>query len=94
MTYGFAAWQSGLCFIAGLLFTLCGIYGGGVFSDWVADYFTKRNGGIREPEMRLPALMLGLIASPVGLLLYGFGIEHKLHWIVPTLGLGFCKIHR
>lgn len=89
--YGFNSWQSGLCFISGLLFTLTGIYFGGTISDVVADYFTNRNGGIREPEMRLPAMTIGLICAPLGLILYGVGIEEKLHWIVPTLGLGFCK---
>ena len=87
--YGFSSWQSGLCFISVLLFTLAGIFFGGTVSDYVADFFTKRNGGIREPEMRLPAMTIGLICSPLGLVLYGVGIEHKLHWIVPTLGLGF-----
>ncbi|THZ16518.1 MFS transporter [Aureobasidium pullulans] len=91
-TYGFSSWQSGLCFISGLLFTLAGIFFGGTVSDYVADYFTKRNGGIREPEMRLPAMTIGLICSPLGLILYGVGIEQKLHWIVPTLGLGFLSI--
>lgn len=90
-TYNFAAWQSGLCFISGLVGSLLGIGGGGYISDLVANYLTTRNGGIREPEMRLPAITLGLIASPLGLLLYGVGIANKLHWICPTLGLGFCK---
>jgi MFS family permease len=89
--YGFAAWQSGLCFISGFLFTMAGIFGGGVLSDWIADYFTKRNNGLREPEMRLPAVTLGLVCAPLGLALYGSGIEHELHWIVPTLGLGFLS---
>ena len=91
-TYNFAAWQSGLCFISGLTGSLLGIGGGGWFSDKVANYLTKRNGGIREPEMRLPAIMLGLIASPLGLVLYGVGVNNKLHWICPTLGLGFRKL--
>jgi hypothetical protein len=90
-TYGFTAWQSGLCFISGFLFTMAGIFGGGMLSDWVADYFTKRNNGIREPEMRLPAVTIGLVCSPLGLILYGLGIEKQLHWIVPTLGLGFLS---
>lgn len=89
--YGFAAWQSGLCFISGLIGTMFGIFFGGTVSDMVADFFTKRNGGIREPEMRLPAMTIGLICAPLGLILYGVGIDNKLHWIVPTLGLGFCK---
>ncbi|OJJ05802.1 hypothetical protein ASPVEDRAFT_153959 [Aspergillus versicolor CBS 583.65] len=87
-TYGFEAWQSGLCFIAGLVGCLFGTFAGGPFSDWVADYFTKRNGGIREPEMRLPAIIPSIIAAPLSLLLYGFGIANQWHWIVPTIGLG------
>jgi len=53
-----------------------------------ADFFTKRNGGIREPEMRLPAMMISFIASPLACVLYGVGIDRRLHWMVPTVGLG------
>lgn len=86
--YGFEAWQSGLCFFAGVIGALLGIFFGGNLSDWVADYFTRRNGGIREPEMRLPAIMISLITGPLSLVLYGVGIEKGMHWIVPTLGIG------
>ena len=90
-TYGFKSWQSGLCFISGMIGTLFGILGGGWFSDWVADFFTRRNNGIREPEMRLPAITLALVASPLALVLYGCGIEYQWHWIVPTFSLGLCQ---
>ena len=89
--YNFEAYQAGLCYIAAILGSAVGILLGGPLSDWVADYFTKRNGGIREPEMRLPAMILACIASPLALLLYGFGIQEKMHWIVPTLGLFFSR---
>jgi len=91
-TYGFEAWQAGLTFFAGLIGALLGILLGGYFSDWVADQFTKRNGGIREPEMRLPAIMIGAITGPLALALYGCGIKYKLHWMVPTLGIGFSTL--
>ena len=90
--YGFEAWQSGLCFFAAIIGALFGILFGGHLSDWVADYFTQRNGGIREPEMRLPAIMISVITGPLALVLYGVGIKYKLHWIVPTLGIGFSKL--
>ena len=90
-TYGFQPWQSGLCFIAGIIGSLLGIFAGGWCSDWTANFLTKRNNGIREPEMRLPSMTLGLIASPLALILYGVGIQNKLHWMVPTLGLGLCE---
>lgn len=89
--YNFEPWQIGLCFIAAVIGSLAGIPAGGQLGDAVADYFTGRNGGIREPEMRLPAMMPSLITTPLGLVLYGVGIEHKLHWMCPTIGLGLCK---
>ena len=77
-TYNFSSLESGLCFISGLIFTMLGLFGGGMASDFTADFFTKRNGGIREPEMRLPAIMIGLITTPLGLVLYGVGIDKSL----------------
>ena len=32
-----------------------------------------------------------LITAPLALILYGIGIQHQLHWICPTIGLGLCK---
>ncbi|KAA8635259.1 hypothetical protein SMACR_01633 [Sordaria macrospora] len=90
-TYGFASWQVGLCFISGIIGALLGIPAGGQLGDKVADWFTKRNGGVRDPEMRLPAMLPSLITTPLALVLYGVGIEHKLHWIVPTIGLGLLN---
>lgn len=89
--YGFSAWQSGLCFVSAIVGLIFGIFLGGIFSDAVADYFTKRNGGLREPEMRLPAIMISCITAPLALVLYGVGIEYNLHWICPTVGIGLRK---
>lgn len=91
-TYGFEAWQSGLCFFSAVIGCFIGIFLGGNFSDWVADYFTRRNRGIREPEFRLPAIMIGAITGPLALTLYGCGIHWQMHWIVPTLGIGLSKL--
>lgn len=90
--YGFEAWQAGLCFFAAVIGAFLGIIFGGYLSDWVANYFTTRNGGIREPEMRLPAITIGLIAGPLALVLYGVGINNRLNWIVPTIGIGLSKL--
>ncbi|GAW15966.1 hypothetical protein ANO14919_053880 [Xylariales sp. No.14919] len=89
--YGFVAWQVGLAFISAILGSLIGIPAGGQLGDLIADWFTRRNGGIREPEMRLPAIALSLITTPLALVLYGVGIQKKLHWICPTIGLGLLN---
>ncbi|KAK9776910.1 putative Major facilitator superfamily (MFS) profile domain-containing protein [Seiridium cardinale] len=89
--YGFEPWQIGLCFIAAIIGSLLGIPAGGQLADMTADWFTKRNGGIRVPEMRLPAMTLCLVTAPLSLILYGVGIEKQLHWICPTIGLGLLN---
>ncbi|KPM42917.1 hypothetical protein AK830_g3653 [Neonectria ditissima] len=89
--YGFKAYQAGLCFTASLISSLIGVFFGGHLSDMVADYFTKRNGGIREPEMRLPAMIVSMVTGPLALVLYGVGIGKELHWMVPTIGLGLLN---
>ncbi|KAK0630021.1 major facilitator superfamily domain-containing protein [Bombardia bombarda] len=86
-TYGFESWQVGLCFIGAVIGSILGIPAGGQLGDVIADWFTRRNGGVRDPEMRLPAMIPCLIAAPLALILYGVGIEHKLHWMCPTIGL-------
>ncbi|KAG6363308.1 hypothetical protein INS49_008405 [Diaporthe citri] len=90
-TYNFEAWQVGLCFISACIGSAVGIPAGGKLGDVVADYFTNKNGGIREPEMRLPAILPSLITTPLALVLYGVGIQKQLHWICPTVGLGLLN---
>jgi MFS family permease len=86
--YNMTPWQCGLCNIAAVIGSLLGIWVGGGFSDRVADYFTKRNGGIREPEFRLPAMSVALVTGPLALVFYGVGVNNHIHWILPTIGLG------
>lgn len=90
--YGFESWQVGLCFISACIGAVVGIPAGGQLGDLVADYLTRRNGGIRKPEMRLPAMIPSLITTPLALVLYGLGIQKKLHWMCPTIGLGLCEL--
>lgn len=92
--YGFESWQVGLCFISACIGAVVGIPAGGQLGDLVADYLTRRNGGIRKPEMRLPAMIPCLITTPLALVLYGVGIQKKLHWMCPTIGLGLSKLLR
>jgi hypothetical protein len=89
--YHFTVWQVGLVWIGGIVGNMLGIPFGGYFSDWVANRATSKNGGVREPEMRLPAVSIAMVTYPASLLLYGLGINYKAHWIVPTLGIFLCE---
>ncbi|ORY91475.1 major facilitator superfamily domain-containing protein [Leucosporidium creatinivorum] len=42
-----------------------------------------------KPEFRLPLMVPASIFLPLGLLLYGWGAEHHLHWIVVDIGMFF-----
>ncbi len=80
-----------VCFLSTIIGSIIAIPAGGHLGDVVADWFTKRNGGMRDPEMRLPAMAVCTITGPLALVLYGVGIQHQLHWICPTIGLGLRK---
>ncbi|KAL1302714.1 hypothetical protein AAFC00_003071 [Neodothiora populina] len=81
--YNFSAGAVGYtnfgCAVGGLV----GVATAGPFSDWIAKRATTRNSGIREAEMRLPALLpyaaLSLITSVAG----GFALQN--HWPWPAI---------
>ena len=50
-------------------------------SDRLAAYLTKRNGNVREAEMRLGVLLPAMLIAPAGLILYGMTAQKELHWI-------------
>ncbi|CZR64498.1 related to MFS transporter [Phialocephala subalpina] len=85
--YNFSAFQAGLGFFGSLIGGILAIPAGGPVGEAVANYFTIRNRGIREPEFRLPAMAISMIAAPVALILYGAGLEYKLPFMVPIFGL-------
>ncbi|SPO06832.1 uncharacterized protein DNG_09526 [Cephalotrichum gorgonifer] len=50
-------------------------------SDRLAARLTRRNGGIREAEMRLGVMLPAMLLAPAGLVFYGLSAERNLHWI-------------
>jgi len=71
---------TGLNNIGGLLGVLLAIPVGPI-SDRVAAWKTRRNGGVREPEMRLWCFLPAIIVSPAGLVVFSCTAYYKLHWI-------------
>ncbi|RDX51047.1 MFS polyamine transporter [Lentinus brumalis] len=54
--------------------------------DIVYKKLKERNGGVGEPEFRLPTTFPGTIMIPIGLLIAGWGAQEHTHWIVPDIG--------
>lgn len=50
-------------------------------SDRLAARLTRKNGGIREAEMRLGAMLPAMLVGPAGSIVYGFTAARNLHWI-------------
>lgn len=81
---------------ANFAFAVGGIIGlltAGPFSDWVAMKATARNGGIREAEMRLPALIPYCITTAIGIIIGGLGYQRVWDWpIILVIGYGFTGL--
>ncbi|RDL30328.1 uncharacterized protein BP5553_10206 [Venustampulla echinocandica] len=80
--YNFSSSKIGLFNIALLVGTLIGLFTAGPLSDAVAARLTKRRGGIREPEMRLLAMVPYVILMIVGNVVVAVGYEHHWDWKV------------
>lgn len=58
----------------------------GLVSDRYMKYRKAKNGA-SKPEDRLLLMVLGSVALPLGLFLYGWSAQKHLHWIVPIIGI-------
>ena len=57
----------------------------GPWSDWVAKRATRKNNGVREPEMRLPALLPFVGMFVLGMTLSGVGWQYGWPWEVVVI---------
>lgn len=72
---------------------LIGLATAGPFSDWIAKRATLRNNGIREAEMRLPALIPYVVLIAVGIVVGGLGYERTWSWpVILVIGYGFTGL--
>lgn len=85
--YSFEAQAQGLLFLSALVGSILGAYIAGPLTDKLATYFTARNDGIREPEMRLPICAVGACFSLAGALVLGYTLKHQTHWMGPAVGI-------
>lgn len=86
--YGFDSQAQGLVFLSPFVGSLLGTWLCGSLSDTFANYATKKNDGIREPEMRLPICAVASFLTFFGTLIAGLTYNYNTHWIGPVMGLG------
>jgi MFS family permease len=90
--YAFNSNGQGLFFLSPFIGSLFGVFFSGPGGDWIANFFTKRNNGVREPEMRLPTCLLAAFFTFFGALWFGLAYEHEMHWAMPVVGAGVLSI--
>ncbi|KAK1752264.1 MFS general substrate transporter [Echria macrotheca] len=60
----------------------------GLVADRITLWLARRNKGIREPEQRLWTLAISSVLSCIGLIVWGVGAKHEIHWAGLAVGLG------
>ena len=78
--YGFSPQNVGFTNFALLAGAIVGLVTAGPLSDWVSDYLTRRNNGVREPEMRLVALIPYMLIMMLGCIIVGVGQQNLWPW--------------
>lgn len=86
--YGFDSQAQGLVFVSPFIGSLVGTWLCGPLSDNIATYYTKRNDGIREPEMRLPTCIIAAFLVFFGALMTSLTYRYNTHWMGPIVGYG------
>ncbi|KAL4798382.1 MFS transporter [Aspergillus venezuelensis] len=78
--YNFSSQTIGFFNFAVLIGAIIGLLTNGPLSDWISMKSTIKNGGVREPEMRLPAMIPYLAICIMGNFVIAFGYEYKWDW--------------
>ncbi|KAK5131150.1 hypothetical protein LTR08_001298 [Meristemomyces frigidus] len=91
--YNWSTSATGLVFLAALVGNFVG-WGTGVLADFIVVRLARRNGGVKEPEMRLWTLCFSFLYAAVGYLLYGWGAQNGLNWFTIAFGVGCMIAHQ
>lgn len=82
--YNFNSQTIGFFNFAILIGAFIGLATNGLLSDWISMKSTIRNKGIREPEMRLPAMAIYVVIMIIGNFVVAFGYQYKWDWKVSS----------
>ena len=86
-TYGWSIGITGLVYLTMLIGYMIGLGLFSYMSDRTVVRMTKANGGVYEPEMRLPDCIWYAIILPISFFWYGWAADAHTHWIVPVIGI-------
>lgn len=88
----FSPQSQGLLFLGLIIGTLFSeVFCSGTLSDWLVVRLAKRNGGVKEPEMRLWLAYPAAVLSAVGLIVWGVSVDRSWHWMTGQVAFVLCK---
>ena len=82
--YNWSTQSIGFTNFAVFIGALIGLATNGPLSDWISMRATRKNNGVREPEMRLPAMIPYVLIAILGNFIVAFGYQHSWDWRVST----------
>ena len=86
--YNFAASMVGLSYFSPLIGTAISSFYTGYVGDRILLHMARKNGGILEPEYRLWLFLPAMFILPFGLILWGVGAAHHVHWFGEVFAMG------
>ncbi|KPM34958.1 hypothetical protein AK830_g11606 [Neonectria ditissima] len=86
-SYGWSIGITGIVYLTLLIGYMAGLAVFSTLSDKTVVRMTKANGGVYEPEMRLPDCIYFAFLLPITFFWYGWAADQAVHWIVPVIGL-------
>jgi MFS transporter, DHA1 family, multidrug resistance protein len=89
--YHFNLGQQGLTFLSISVGVFIAISAYWTYLYWVVVPWVIKN-GFALPERRLHAALVATFFCPIGLFIFGWTANPKIHWIVPTIGVTIFTI--
>ncbi|KAJ5667369.1 hypothetical protein N7507_003233 [Penicillium longicatenatum] len=76
----------GLLALSGFIGAVIAFFLGGKVVDLISARMTKANHGVREPEFRLPTIIMPAIIGPMGVLTFGISTANQVTWVGAAFG--------
>ncbi|UKZ61546.1 uncharacterized protein TrAtP1_002807 [Trichoderma atroviride] len=86
-SYGWSLGITGITYVALLFGYIISLVFFALLSDSTIIRMTAANGGVYEPEMRLPDCVWFALVLPITFFWYGWAADKAVHWIVPIIGI-------
>ncbi|PCG94515.1 Major facilitator superfamily domain, general substrate transporter [Penicillium occitanis (nom. inval.)] len=85
--YNWSSQSIGFTNFATFIGALIGLATNGPLSDWISMRATRKNNGVREPEMRLPAMIPYVLIAILGNFIVAYGYQNSWDWrIIVIIG--------